>query len=101
MTGKQKFSTKKILWLTKIDSSCFRASSLQTTLCLQFRPNLIASAAIYLAAKVLKSPMKDRCPEPWVQMLAASNDIEGLTIDSFHVFPTKFFLIKKTLSHLN
>jgi cyclin T len=56
----------------------FVNDSLRTTLCLQFKPQLIASAAIYLASKFLKYDLPEG-KKPWWEVLDAKiEDLEGL-----------------------
>jgi len=51
----------------------FVNDSLRTTLCLQFKPQLIASAAIYLASKFLKYQLPEG-PKPWWEVFHARED---------------------------
>ena len=54
--------------------------SLRTTLCLQFKPQLIASAAIYLASKFLKLKLPEgkEGKRPWWEIFDAKiEDLEG------------------------
>ena len=52
--------------------------SLRTTLCLQFKPQLVAAAAIYLAAKFLTYTLPEG-KKPWWEVLDAKiQDLEGL-----------------------
>jgi hypothetical protein len=52
--------------------------SLRTTLCLQFKPQLIASAAIYLASKFLKYELPEG-KKPWWEVFDARiEDLEGI-----------------------
>lgn len=54
-------------------------SSLRTTLCLQFKPQLIASAAIYLASKFLNYKLPEGAgKKPWWEVLDAKiEDLES------------------------
>src|SRR5262245_60236399 len=45
--------------------SFFDSDSLQTTLCLQFKPQYIASAAIYLASRFLDVPLSGPDNKEW------------------------------------
>jgi cyclin T len=56
----------------------FVNDSLRTTLCLQFRPPLIASAAIYLASKFLRVQLTKSGEKPWWEIFDAKiQDLEG------------------------
>jgi len=58
----------------------FVNDSLRTTLCLQFKPQLIASAAIYLASKFLKYQLPDSGPTPWWEVFNAKiEDLEEIS----------------------
>jgi cyclin T len=58
----------------------FVNDSLRTTLCLQFKPQLIASAAIYLASKFLKYPLPAEGPKPWWEVFhAKQEDLENIS----------------------
>jgi len=47
---------------------------LSTTLCLHYKPELIATSAIYLAAKW----RNDKLPSPWWELLGIEiKDVEG------------------------
>lgn len=47
-------------------------------MCLQFKPQLIAAAAIYLASKFLKYPLPEE-PRPWWEVFNAKiADLEGI-----------------------
>ena len=54
-------------------------SSLRTTLCLQYKPQLIASAAIYLASKFLNYTLPEGAgKKPWWEVLDAKiEDLES------------------------
>lgn len=55
----------------------FVNDSLRTTICLQFKPQLIASAAIYLASKFLKYQLPEG-KKPWWEVFDARiTDLEG------------------------
>jgi len=57
----------------------FVNDSLRTTLCLQFKPQLIASAAIYLASKFLKYQLPEG-PKPWWEVFNAKiEDLEEIS----------------------
>jgi len=57
----------------------FVNDSLRTTLCLQFKPQLIASAAIYLASKFLKYQLPEG-PKPWWEVFNANiKDLEEIS----------------------
>jgi cyclin T len=58
----------------------FVNDSLRTTLCLQFRPQLIASAAIYLASKFLKIQLTKPGEKPWWEVFDAKiEDLEEIS----------------------
>lgn len=58
----------------------FVNDSLRTTLCLQFRPQLIASAAIYLASKFLKIQLTRTGEKPWWEVFDAKiEDLEEIS----------------------
>lgn len=57
----------------------FVNDSLRTTLCLQFKPQLIAAAAIYLASKFLKYTLPEN-PKPWWEVFnAETKDLEEIS----------------------
>jgi cyclin T len=57
----------------------FVNDSLRTTLCLQFKPQLIASAAIYLASKFLKYPLPEGSKPWWEVFNAKIEDLEEIS----------------------
>jgi cyclin T len=57
----------------------FVNDSLRTTLCLQFKPQLIASAAIYLASKFLKHPLPEGAKPWWEVFNAKIEDLEEIS----------------------
>lgn len=57
----------------------FVNDGLHTTLCLQFKPNLISSATLHLASKFLKLNLAGRCGDSWLEILNANTkDIEEI-----------------------
>jgi len=57
----------------------FVNDSLRTTLCMQFKPQLIAAAAIYLASKFLKYQLPEG-PKPWWEVFNAKiEDLEEIS----------------------
>lgn len=64
----------------------FVNDSLRTTLCLQYPPDNIAAAAIYLASKYLETPLPSQ-PEPWQKLLntdqQSTDDISTQILDLY------------------
>ena len=61
--------------------------SLRTNLCLQYKPQFIASAAIYLASKFLKYTLAPDGKKLWWEVLDAKIDeLEGMFMFSFCSF---------------
>jgi len=54
----------------------FVNDSLQTTLCLQFKPQLVASAALFLASKFLKYTLTNEAApnKPWWELFDAKQE---------------------------
>lgn len=73
--------------------------SLRTTLCLQYRPHLIAAAALHLSARCIKSPIPEVLTDPkrpWWEVLDIKvrlQDLEGtraLEFDSCLLLSTSY-----------
>lgn len=66
--------------------------SLRTNLCLQYKPQFIASAAIYLASKFLKYTLAPDGKKAWWEVLDAKIDeLEGEYLDLLIIFAIRFF----------
>jgi len=78
----------------------FVNDSLRTTLCLQFKPQLIASAAIYLASKFLKYDLPEGKNKPWWEVLDAKiedlDEISNQILDLYDSTPNVDAMKPKT-----
>lgn len=72
--------------------------SLRTNLCLQYKPQFIASAAIYLASKFLKYTLAPDGKKAWWEVLDAKIDeLEGEYLDLLIIFAIRFFFTHQML----